>query len=416
MNISKYKSDAGIGEAHIGADSSCSGAIFSGRDIACAETNPCLKETEYRSFLLDKIDFFRKKKLRNNKLLVGLFPSCARLSQGREFMRLAAGNDKGSDNSNELVNLIMSCASHPKFAPTLSKVFSDFPLTVPCDALEDPDELLASPSGKAANGDAMCSDGKSQELPTDVSESVPNRVDPFDESEFSEDVVPLHAQLDDQSDSSWSADRQKLFSDMRDMLVIQRMSIEDMSAFRGQRFFKRDVGNNVNPCSPFSAYGSSATSFYQLSNDDSYEKKLLSKILAHKRISHKSIKDELEFLSSSLSDAAYAKLLPDNCDLAIQVYKNGKQGHTRNFSVWYEGDVVEAGAEAPIQVGVQRQKAVLRLTAESLAMLNARMVYDEEIAFEQRWISVSGDSSFVDCIKKLIALQKTDENNDSQES
>ena len=418
MNVSEYKWGAGIGEAQIGAGSSCSGAVFSGRDIAYAETHPCLKEAEYRNFLLGKIDFFRKKKLRSNKLLVGLFPSCACLGQGREFMRLAAGNDKGSDNSNDIVDLIMRCAPHPRFAPTLSKVFPDFPSTVPGDAVEEPDELLASASGKAASGDAMRSDGKCQEQPTDVSESVSNRVAPPYEPEFSEGGIPSHAQFDDKSDSSWSADRQKLFSDMRDMLVIQRMSIEDTSAFRAQRFFKRDAGNNVSSCSPFSAHGVSATAFYRLPGDESYEEKLLSRVLEHKRISHKSIHDELEYLSSSLSVAAHAKLLPVNCDLTIQVYKNGMQGHTRNFSVWYEGDLVEAGPEAPIQVDVQRQKAVLRLTAESLAMLNARLVYDEEIAYEQRWISVSGDSSFVDCIKKLIALQKTktNESNASQES
>ncbi len=299
------------------------------------------------------------------------------------------------------------------FAPTLSKLFPEFPKAVVGDAVEKNDELLAGTSGKA--DDAPAFESKCQELPTDVSESGPNPVGPPDESKLPAAITPLHAELTDKPDNDWSTDRQKLFFDMLDKLVVQRMSINDTSGFRGLRSFNCDTGNNVNSCSPFGAHGMTTTSFYQAADDRSYEEQKLSQALLWNRISHKSIRDELNDLFESLSDAAHAGLLPQNCDLHIQVYKDGQQGHTMDFFVWQEGDRIKVGDQAPFQVDVQRQKATLRLTAESLAMLNAQLVLDADIVFEQRWVSVSGDSALVDCIKKLIAQQKTSESKASQE-
>ena len=191
----------------------------------------------------------------------------------------------------------------------------------------------------------------------------------------------------------------------------------DTSDFRNVRFYRGHMGGNVNGCGgSSSAHGLSTTSFYFLPDDYSYEEQKRSEEIQSNLISRKSIKDELDHLFESLSDAAHAKMLPDNCDLSVRIYKDGKPGHTRNFSAWHEGGQLVVGDQAPIQVGVQRQKVVLRMTAESLAMLNERLVYDAEIAFKQRWINVSGDSSFVNCIKKLIAQQKTDESTVSQRS
>lgn len=416
MNVSEFIIEKAVSEPHHEAGSPQSDTIFSGRSIVSAERHPIL-ESEYFNFLHEKIDFFKQQKLKRNKELKGLFPSCASLKKGRQFINLANGNDTGSDNSKQIIELIMSCSSHPKFAPSLRKIFPDFPSTDSGDTVEKTDEYLATASGKADNDDAVHSDSKCQEQLTDVSESLPNRVESPDEPEFIEGVTPLHAQLNDQPDSNWSEDRLELFSLMRDKLVIQRMSIMDTSGFKNQRFFKHHTGGNVFSCGgTSSAHGLSAFSFYQLPDDGNYKEQRLSQVLVADRISYKSIKDELKDLFELLLNAAHAKMLPDNCDLSMQVYKDGKQGHIKNFSTWHEGDKLVVGDEAPIQVGVQRQKAVLRMTAESLAMLNARMVYDEKIVFKQRWINVSGNSSFVNCIKKLIAQQKTDENNVSQGS
>ena len=413
MNISECKTGEVANNPHIEEGSSQADTVFSGRDIIAVERHPSL-ESEYRNFLHEKIDFFKQNKLKTNKQLKRLFPSCASLKKGQQFINLTNKNDTGFDNAKQIIDLIMSCASHPQFAPSLRKIFPDFPSTVAGDTAEETDGYLASASGKANSDDT---DGKYQGQPTDVSESVPNRVDSPDEPQFIEGMTPLHAQMNDQPDSNWSADRQKLFSEMRDKLVIQRMSIEDTSRFRNQRFSKGHMGGNVNACGgSSSAHGLSTTSFYVLQDENSYEELKLAGLLEVHRISYKSIRDELSILFDSLSNAANAKMLPDNCDLSIQVYKDSKQGHTRSFSAWYEDGQLVVGEEAPIQVDVQRQKAVLRLTAESLAMLNARLVYDEKIAFEKRWINVSGDSSLVDCIEKLIAQQKTDESRVSPRS
>ena len=412
MDISGYKIPSAASKPNIGTDSSKPGSVFSGRSISVK--SDFTLESAWRKFLFKNILFFKQKQLKYNKQLKSLFPSCASLKKGQQFINLAKGNDKGSDNSKQIVDLIMSCASHPNFASSLRKIFPDLPPTVSGDTVEETDGYLASTSGKAGNDDA---DGKCQEQLTDISESVPNRVDSPDEPEFIEGVTPLHAQPDDQPDSNWSVDEQKLFFAMRDKLVIQRMSINDTSQFKKERFYKGHTGGNVNACGgSASAHGLSTTRFYLLPEDYSYEEQKSFEMLKSNRISINSIKQELDDLFESLSNAAYAKMLPDNCDLSMQVYKNGKQGHTRNFSAWQEGGQLVVGEEAPIQVGVQRQKVVLRLTAESLAMLNARLVYDEEIAFKERWINVSGDSMFANCIKKLIAQQKTDEKNVSQGS
>lgn len=416
MNVSEYTTREAASKRYIEADSSQSGISFSGRGIVSVERHPDL-ESEYYNFLHEKIDFFKQKKLKRIKHLKSLFPSCAKLRGGQQFINLANENDAGSDNSKHIIDLIMTCYPHPKFAPSLRKIFPDLPSTISGDTVEETDGYLPSASGKTNNDDTMHSDSSCHEQPTDVSKSVPNRVDSPDEPEFTEGVTPLHAQLDDQPDSNWPEDRQKLFSDMRDKLVIQRMSIMDTSDFKRQRFYKGHTGGNVNACGgSSSAHGLSTTSYYVLPDDYSYEERKLSDVLQSNHISRKSIKDELDYLFKSLSDAAHAKMLPDNCDVSIQVYKDRIQGHTINFSAWHEGGQLVVGGEAPIQVGVQRQKAVLRLTAESLAMLNACLVYDEQIVFQERWINVSGDSSFVNCIKKLIAQQKTDKSNVGQGS
>lgn len=412
MNISEYKMEVAVGKTNFGIDSSGSNAVFSGWDIASVETH-LGPESEYRNFLLGKADYFRQKNLRNNKVLTGLFPSCACLKQGQQFLRLAKENNKGADNANAIIDLIMDCAPHRMFAPTLSKIFPEFPKSMVGDAVAKNDELLAGASGNA--DDALGFEGTCQELPTDASKSGPNSVDSSDQSKLPAAITPLHAELTDKPDNNWSTHRQKLFFDMLDKLVVQRMSINDTSGFRGQRSFKRDTGNNVNSCSSFGAHGMTTTSFYQVADDRSYDEQKLSQALRRNRISHKSIRNELDDLFESLSDAAYARLLPENCDLGIQVYKDGQQGHTMDFFVWQEGNRIKVGDQVPFQVDVQRQKAVLRLTAESLAMLNARLVLDADIVFEQRWISVSGDSALVDCIKKLIAQQKTSESTASQE-
>lgn len=416
MNVSECTAREAACKPYIEADSSQSGTDFSGRGIAAVERHPDLK-SEYYNFLHEKIDFFKQKKLKSNKHLKGLFPSCASLIKGRQFMLLATGNSKGSDNSKKIIDLIMTCSSHQKFAPSLRKIFPDLPSTISGDTVEETDGYLASASGQANNNDTMHSDGSCHGQPTDISESVPNRVDSPDESEFTEGVTPLHAQLNDQPDSNWPEDRQKLFSAMRDKLAFQRMGIMDTFGIKNERFYKGHMGGNVNGCGgSSSAHGISTTCFYLLPDDYSYEEQKRSEEIQSNLISRKSIKDELDHLFESLSDAAHAKMLPDNCDLSMQVYKDGNRGHTRNFSAWHEGGQLVVGDKAPIQVGVQRQKVDLRMTAESLAMLNARLVYDEKIVFKQRWINVSGDSSFVNCIKKLIAQQKTDESNVSQGS
>lgn len=414
MNISECKVEVAVGKTNFGVDSSNSNAVFSGWDIASVETHSG-PESEYRNFLLGKADYFRQRNLRHNRILAGLFPSCACLNLGQKFLRLAKENNKGTDNANAIIDLIMACAPHRRFAPTLSKLFPEFPKADAGDTVADSDGLLAGASGMANDDDASGVESKCQELPTDVSESGANRVDPPDESKLSAAITPVHANLADKPDSNWSTDRQKLFAEMRDMLAVQRMSINDTSDFRGQRSFTRDTGNNVNSCSSFGAHGLVTTGFYQLADDRSYEEQQLSKTLKQIRISHKSIRNELDDLFESLSDAAHAKLLPENCDLNIQIYKDGQQGHTMDFYVWQEGDQIKVSDRAPFQVDVQRQKAILRLTAESIAILNAPLVLDADIAFEQRWICVSGDSTLVGCIKTLIAQQKPRKSDASQE-
>lgn len=412
MNISGHKIEVAPDKNNFSVDSSDSNATFSGWDIASVETHSSPK-SEYRNYLLGQADYFRQKNLKNNKVLAGLFPSCACLKQGQKFLKLAKENNKGADNANAIIDLIMDCSPHRMFAPTLSKIFPEFPKAVVGDAVEKSDGLLAGASGKA--DDAPGFEGKYQELPTDVSESGPNPVDLPDESKVPATITPWHAELADKPDSNWSSDRQQQFLDMVESLVVQRMSINDTSGFRGQRSYKRDTGNNVSACSSFGAHGMTTIDFYQVADDRSYEQQKLSQVLQRNRISHKSIKNELADLFESLSDAAHAGLLPKNCDLITQVYKDGHQGHTMNFYAWQEGDQIKVSDRAPLQVDVQRQKAVLRLTAESIAMLNARLVLDADIVFEQRWICVSGDSALVDCIKTLITQQKPPKSNASQE-
>ena len=410
MNISEYKMEVATGKTSFSIDPSDSNAAFSGWNIASVKTHSG-PESEYRNFLLGQAGYFRQKNLKNNKTLTGLFPSCACLKQGQQFLRLAKENNKGADNANAIIDLIMDCAPHRKFAPTMSKIFPEFPRAVVDDVVAENDGLLAGASGKADDAP----EGTCQELPTDENRSGPSPMDLPDESKLPATITPWHPELADKPDSNWSSDRQQRFFDMLDKLVAQRMSINDTSGFRGQRSFKRDTGNNVNACSSFGAHGVTTTGFYQVADDRSYEEQKLSQALRRNRISHKSIKNELSDLFESLSDAAHAGLLPKNCDLITQVYKDGQQGHTMDCYVWQEGDQIKVGDRAPFQVDVQRQKAVLRLTAESLAMLNARIVLDADIAFEQRWICVSGDSALVDCIKQLIAHQKPSESNASQE-
>ena len=403
MNVSEYKMEVAVGKTNFSVDSSDSSTAFSGWDITSVKTHSG-PESEYRNFLLGKADYFRQKNLNNNKVLAGLFPLCARLSQGQKFLKLAKENNKGTDNANAIIDLIMDCAPHRMFARTLSKIFAEFPKAVVGDAVEKSDELLAGTSGQTADAPGL--EDKCHE---------PNPVPPPDESKLPAPITPWHAELADKPDSNWSTDRQKLFFDMLDSLIVQRMSVNDTSDFKRQRSFKPNTGNNVSPCSPFAAHGFITTRFYQVADERSYEERQLSQTLQWNRISHKSIKNELADLFESLSDAAHAGLLPKNCDLITQVYKDGQQGHTMNFYVWQEGDQIKVGDRAPFQVDVQRHKAILRLTAESLAMLNARIVLDADIAFEQRWICVSGDSALVDCIKTLIAQQKPRKSDASQE-
>ena len=413
MNIPQCKTEAAIGKNNSSVDSSNSNAAFSGWDIATVETHSS-PESEYRNYLLGQADYFRQRNLKNNKVLTGLFPSCACLKQGQQFLRLAKENNKGADNAHAIIDLIMDCSPHRMFAPTLSKLFPEFPKAVVGDAVEKSDGLLAGASDK--DDDAPGFEGKYQELPTDVSESGPNPVDLADESKVPATITPWHAKLGDEPDSNWSSDKQQRFLDMVDSLVVQRMSINDTSGFRGQRSYKLSTGNTVNPCSSLGAHGMTTTSFYQVEDNRSYKEQLLSRTLQRNRISHKSIKNELTDLFESLSDATQAGLLPKNFDLITQVYKDGHQGHTMDFYAWQEGDEITVSNRAPFQVDLQRQKAVLRLTAESLAMLNAQLVLDADLAFEQRWICVSGDSALVDCIKKLIAQQKPPKSNASQDS
>ena len=114
MDISGYKIPSAASKPNIGTDSSKPGSVFSGRSISVK--SDFTLESAWRKFLFKNILFFKQKQLKYNKQLKSLFPSCASLKKGQQFINLAKGNDKGSDNSKQIVDLIMCCASHPNFA------------------------------------------------------------------------------------------------------------------------------------------------------------------------------------------------------------------------------------------------------------------------------------------------------------
>lgn len=387
--------------------------VFSGRRAATTDAHENV-ESPFRQYLQGKMDFFKQPGLKKNTTLKSLFPSCACLDLGRQFMKLARANDQSdADNSAAMIELIMKCSRHPKFVPVLGKLFPDFPTPGQKEAdfasatVEDKNDGNLFPVGSAEKSENAEPSASQSDAHLAASGDV--AWDPpvlSAESVLVKAVIPLHACPDDKAEDSWSAEKQNDFIEMRDMLVFQRIYNEDTSDFRGQKFMMADTGNTASQCGTFSRIGTSRTIFYEDPDARDIEAEAKSRELAMNSISLQSIKKELDALTKSLSMVAGAGQLPVDCDLVIQLYRKGAPGHTRSFSVWQEGDDIKYGSEAPAQETVQRRTAVISLTAESLALLNACQILDAQIVLGQNWINVSGDPGLVAHIKTLIARQR----------